>query len=119
MTFFLGKIPCYTAPALALLNRFEPCPSQNPGYATAHSHVYCIPRAATPRGINILSILIVPKMYCTSIPFINTMVTILLCALAACDQNGLPSLIVLKIQPPIPGVDSKIGIKRKLLVRST
>ena len=34
MTFFLGKIPSYLAPALALLNGFEPYPSQNPGYAT-------------------------------------------------------------------------------------
>ncbi len=34
MAFFLGKIPSYLAPALALLNGFEPCPSQNPGYAT-------------------------------------------------------------------------------------
>ncbi len=42
---FLGKISCYSAPALALLNRFEPCPSQNPGYTNytaytslAHAH---------------------------------------------------------------------------------
>ncbi len=34
MTFFLGKIPSYSAPALALLNGFEPYPPQNPGYAT-------------------------------------------------------------------------------------
>ncbi len=34
------KIPWYSAPALALLNQFEPCPSQNPGYATGfHSTV--------------------------------------------------------------------------------
>ncbi len=37
--FFLGKIPSYSAPALALLNGFEPCPSQNPGYATGDDMV--------------------------------------------------------------------------------